>query len=154
MEKRIETRTIVKTIEENVEMTVYETKDGMVFDNEKEALEHEDELEFLSYFNEKYKIKVIEPFEYGLNYGQTIYCHLVYIKKLSDETINDFIRFYELKDHPDDIIKLVTGWSFIAMISDVNLWIFDQTDRKFIVQKLEEVIEIKKNELIILNQLL
>lgn len=154
MEKIISKRTIVKTIEEEVEMTLYQTKNGMIFDTEEEALKCEEDLDFLSYFNNKYKIKTIEPIDYGLNYGQCTYCHLVYIKKLNDQTISEFVKFYELKDHPDDIIKFVTGWSFISMSSDVNLWIFDKTDRKFIVEKLEDVIGMKNKELTLLKNII
>ena len=153
MEKKIARRVVIKTIEEEVETTMFETKDGIVFDNEEEALMHEEEIDFSSYFEDRYKLKNIESFEYGLNYGACAYCHLVFIKKLTDDNISDFIRYYKLKDHPEDIGKLMTGWSFIALVSDANMWIFDQTDRKFIVQGIDDVIKIKNNELSLLREL-
>jgi len=154
MKKILKKRTIVRTIEEEVETFIYETEDGIVFDDEGEALIHEKELEFKEYFKNKYQLKEINPFELGLNYGNYEYCHLIFIKKLSDENIDEIIRFYDIKDHPDDINRLSTGWSFVALINDANLWIFDQTDRKFIFQRFDEALEIKKNELYAFNEIL
>jgi len=153
MEKITNKRIIVKTIEEEIEMISYQTTDGMIFDTEDEALKYDENLNFLTYFNDKYKLKIINPVEYGLNYDQCVYCHLVYIKKLNDENIDDFVKFYELKDYPNDILKLVTGWSFIAMINDVDLWLFGKTERNFIVQSLNDTITIKRNELKLLENI-
>jgi len=154
MEKIISKKIIIKTIEEEVQTPSYITKDGMIFDMEEDALKHEEEFIFSSYFNEKYKLKVINSVDYGLNYGQCAYCHLIYIKELNDEVINDIIRFYELLDHPEDIMKFCTGWSFIAMTYDENLWLFDKTDRNFIVQNVNDTIIMKKKELELLENLL
>jgi hypothetical protein len=154
MEKIKTRRTIVKTIEEEVDLELYVSKDGTIFDTEGEALRHENDIDFLTYFNEEYKLKNIDPFEYGLNFGHTTYCHLVYVKKINDKVIDDFIRFYELNDHPDDIIKLKEGWSFVALTSDVNLWVFDKTDRVFIIMPLQKMKEIKKKELNLLTNLI
>lgn len=153
MEKITTRRNIIKTIEEEVEMDVFVSKDGTVFDTENECTRHEDELDFLTYFNDKYKLREIDIEEYGLNFGHPSFCHLVYIKKINDEVINDFMRFYELKDHPDDIIKLKDGWSFVAIVSDVNLWIFDKSDRLFIIENLETMINNKRKELNLLTKL-
>jgi hypothetical protein len=153
MEKIIDKRIIIKTIEEEVEMTLFVAKDGTIFDNEKECLEHEENIDFLSYFETKYRLKNIEPLDYGLNFGLTKYCNLVYIKKLSDKTIDEFVRFYDLNDHPDDIIKIKEGWSFVALRSDVNLWVFDQTDRLFTFVSINDIIKIKKNELNLLLEI-
>jgi len=154
MEKIKTKRTIVKTIEEEVEMDFFMSKDGTLFDSEEEALKHESDIDFLTYFNDEYKLKNIDSFEYGLNFGHTTYCHLVYIEKITDKVIDDFVKFYELKDHPDDIIKLKEGWSFVALVSDVNLWVFNKTDRNFIVAPLKEMMEIKKKEINLLSKLM
>jgi len=153
MEKITTRRVIVKTIEEEVEMDIFVSKDGTIFDTEEECLKHDEQLDFLSYFEKKYKLRHIDPEEYGLNFGHTTYCHLVHIKKLSDKIIDEFIRYYELKDYPDDIIKIKEGWSFVAHVSDVNLWVFDKTDRMFTVELLDDIIKIKKRELTLLTEL-
>ena len=153
MEKILTTRTIVKTIEEEVELEIYVAKDGIIFDTEEECLKHDEEIDFVSYFEKKYKLKNIDPQEYGLNFGHTTYCHLVLIKNLSDKIIDEFIKYYKLEDHPDDIIKLKEGWSFVALRSDVNLWVFDQTDRMFTIVPLDDMIKVKKNELKLLTEL-
>jgi hypothetical protein len=147
MEIRSNKRIVLKTIEEEIDSPLYVTKDGMIFDIEESALKHEKDLEFLSYFNDKYKLKNIEPSDYGLDIRNPIFCHFVYIEKITDSIIDDFVNFYSLKDHPDDIQKLKEGWSFIALVSDVNLWIFDKTDRMFIVEPLDYVIENKEKEI-------
>jgi hypothetical protein len=153
MEKVLTTRTIVKTVEEDVEMELFISTDGTIFDIEEDCLKHDEQLEFLSYFEKKYRLKNIDPQEYGINVGHTVYCHLVYVKKINDKNIDEFIRYYKLKDHPDDIIKIKEGWSFVALRSDVNLWVFDKTDRMFTILPLEEVIENKKRELTLLTEL-
>lgn len=153
MKKEIVRRNVVRTIEEEVELEIYISKDGTIFDNEDECTKHEEELNFTEYFENKYKVKSIDPFEYGLNLGHTNYCHLVWIKKISNEIIDEFVRYYKLEDHPDDIIKIKEGWSFVALVSDVNLWVFDKSDRLFTVLPLEEAITIKRRELKRLNQL-
>jgi len=153
MEKIISTRTIVKTIEEEVEMELYVAKDGTTFDIEEECIKYEEQQNFLSYFRKKFKVKDVDPQELGLNFGHTVYCHLVLIKKLSNKIISEFVRFYNLEDHPDDIIKIKEGWSFVALVSDVNLWIFDKTDRMFTMESLEDVMKIKKSQLEKLNGL-
>lgn len=154
MEKIKTTRTIVKTIEEEVEMDIFVANDGTIFDTEDECLNHDDNNEFLSYFENKFKLIHINPDEYGLNFGHTTYCHLVFIKKISDKIIDEFIRFYDLKDHPEDINKIKEGWSFVALRSDVNLWIFNQTDRMFTIAPLDEIIRTKKQELEQLSKLI
>lgn len=153
MNKKTVNRIIIKTIEEEVEIDIFVSKDGTIFDTEKECLDQEEYLDFLSYFENQYKIKTIDPNEYGLNFGHTTYCHLVYVEKLNDLVIDDFIRYYKLEDYPEDIIKFKDGWSFVALVSDVNLWIFDKTDRVFMMESLKEMMEIKKNELNLLNEL-
>lgn len=154
MDKIITKKTVIKTIEEEIESIIYQTNDGMIFDEENEALEHEEKLNFLSYFNDKYKLKMIESSDYGLNYNDYVFCHLIFIKKLCDETLNDLIKFYDLNDHPDDILKFESGWLFIIMLGDESSWIFDETKRIFIVEKLEDVIKNKKNELKLLEKLI
>jgi hypothetical protein len=153
MEKVVSKRKIIKTVEEEVEMEIYISKDGTVFDIEEECVEHERQLDFLTYFNTKYKVKTIDIQEYGLNFGHPLFCHLVYVKKISDKVIDDFIEFYELKDHPEDISKIKEGWSFVALVSDVNQWIFNQSDREFIVENLDDIKNLKKKELTLLEQL-
>ena len=153
MEKITTRRTIIKTVEEEVEMDIFVAKDGTIFDNEDECLKHDEGIDFVSYFEKKYKLKNIDPQEYGLNLGQTTYCHLVHVKKITDKNIDEFIRYYKLEDHPDDIIKIKEGWSFVALRSDVNLWVFDKTDRLFTILPLDEIVEIKKNELTLLTEL-
>jgi hypothetical protein len=147
MEIKVNKRIILKTIEEEIDSPLYITKDGTFFDVEEDALKHEKDLEFLSLFNEKYKLMNVEPNEYGLDIRNPIFCHFVYINKINEEVIEDFVNFYSLKDHPNDIQKLKEGWSFIALVSDVNLWIFDKTDRMFIVESLDFVIENKEKEI-------
>ena len=154
MEKIIKTRTIIKTVEEEVEMELYVSKDGTIFDKEEDCLEHDENIDFLSYFEKKYRVRSIDPLEYGLNFGHTTYCHLVFVKKISDKNIDEFVRYYKLEDHPEDIIKIQEGWSFVAHRSDVNLWVFDKTDRMFTVAPLEEIINNKKKELALLNELI
>jgi hypothetical protein len=154
MEKITTRRTIVKTVEEEVDMDIYVAKDGTIFDTEEECLKQDEQIDFLSYFEKKFKLKAIDPQDYGLNYGHTTYCHLVYIKKISDKIIDEFVRYYKLEDHPDDIIKIKEGWSFFVLVSDVNLWVFDQTDRIFTVDTLDNVIRNKKKELTLLTQLI
>ena len=153
MERITTRRTIVKTIEEEVEMDIFVSKNGTVFDTEEECLKDDERIDFIDYFHKKFKLKEIDPEQYGLTFGHTNFCHLVYIKKISDKIIDEFVRFYKLEDHPDDIIKLKEGWSFIALVSDVNLWVFDQTDRMFFVESLDDMLKIKKNELKLLNEL-
>jgi len=153
MEKIHTRRTIIKTIEEEVEGDVFMAKDGTLFDIEEECLKHDENIDFSAHFNTKYKVKQIDPSEYGLSYQHASFCHLVYIKKISDKIIDEFVRFYELHDHPDDIIKLKEGWSFVALVSDVNLWVFDKTDRMFIVESLEDVIKEKNKHLNLLKEL-
>lgn len=147
MEIRSNKRIVHRTIEEEVEYPYYVTKDGMIFDIEEEALKHEKNLEFLSLFNDRYRLSNVEPSDYGLDIRNPIFCHFVYIEKINDSVIDDFVNFYSLKDHPGDIQKLREGWSFIALVSDVNLWIFDKTDRMFIVEPLDIVIENKEKEI-------
>lgn len=147
MEKITTRRPIIKTIEEIVEMDIYVSNDGTVFDVEEDCLKHDEHLDFVSSFTDTYGLKTIDPQEYGLNFGHTTYCHLVYIEKMNDGVIDDFIRYYKLEDHPDDIIKMKEGWSFVALVSDVNLWVFDKTDRLFIIESLNDMIELKHKEL-------
>ena len=154
MEKITTRRTIIKTIEEEVEMELYIAKDGTTFDIEEECIKYEDQQNFLSYFRKKFKLKEVDPEDLGLNFGHTAYCHLVLIKKLSNKIISEFVRFYNLEDHPDDIIKIKEGWSFVALVSDVNLWIFDKTDRLFTMESLEDIMKIKKSQLEKLNDLI
>jgi hypothetical protein len=154
MEKITTTRTIIKTIEEEVELDIYVAKDGTIFDTEKDCIKHDEQSDFMSYFEKKYDVRNIDPQEYGLNLGHTIFCHLIYIKKITDKNIDEFIRYYKLEDHPDDIIKIKEGWSFVAIRSDVNLWVFDQTDRMFTIMSLDDIIKIKKNELKLLTELI
>jgi len=153
MEKVTTRRTIIKTVEEEVEMDIFISKDGTIFDTEEEALKQDEQIDFIEYFNKKYKLVEVDPQEYGLNFGHPSFCHLVYVKKLTDKIIDEFIRFYNLEDHPDDLIKIKEGWSFVALVSDVNLWVFDQTDRMFIVEKLDDIIKNKKSELELLSKL-
>lgn len=153
MEKITTKRKIIKTVEEDVEMDIYISKDGTIFDTEQECIEHERQFDFLTHFNKKYRVKPIDTQEYGLNFGHPLFCHLVYIKKISNKIIDEFIEFYELKDHPEDIAKLKEGWSFVALISDVNQWIFNQSDRMFIFENLNDIIDLKKKELTLLEKL-
>lgn len=154
MEKLVSLRTIIKTIEEQIETEVFISKDGTIFDKEEDCLLHEEKLNFLSYFEKKYKVNKVDPINYGLNLGETIYCDLVFIKKINNKVIDEFIKYYKLEDHPEDLIKLKEGWSFIALRSDVNLWVFNKTDRLFTINTVEEIIKNKKNELNLLINIL
>lgn len=153
MEKQTVRRTIVRTIEEEVDLEIFVSKDGTIFDNEEECQKHEEEINFTEYFEKKYNVQSIDPFEYGLNLGHTNYCHLVWIEKINDKIIDEFVKYYKLEDHPDDIIKIKEGWSFVALVSDVNLWVFDKTDRLFTVLPLTEAISNKRKELKLLTKL-
>lgn len=154
METQVRKSIVLRTIEEEVDVLIFISKDGTLFDNEVECLKYEEEINFNDYFKAQYSLEYIEPREYGLNFGYTSFCHLVYVIKINDDVINDFIRFYKLEDHPDDLIKMKQGWSFIALVNDVNLWVFDKTDRVFIVEPLKEVVKEKRREVNLLNVLL
>ena len=154
MEKITTRRTIIKTVEEEVEMDIYMSKDGTIFDNEEECLEHDENIDFVSYFETNYMLKSIDTEEYGLNFGHATFCHLVYIEKINDAIIDDFVRYYKLEDHPEDIIQIKEGWSFVALVSDVNLWVFDKTDRMFFIESIDEIINNKKREINLLTELI
>lgn len=154
MEKITTKRTIIKTIEEELEMDIFVSKDGTIFDIEEECLKNDDNIDFKLYFEDEYKLKTIDPFEYGLNFGHPTFCHLVKVEKINDTVVDDFVRYYDLEDHPYDIVKIKEGWSFVTLVSDVNLWIFDKTDRLFIIESLDDIIEKKKNELDLLIKLI
>jgi hypothetical protein len=154
METQVRKRVISRIVEEEVESLIFISKDGTIFDNEVDCLKYEEEINFNDYFKTQYSLEYVDIKEYGLNFGQTTFCHLVYVNKINDEVINDFIKFYKLEDYPDDLIKMKEGWSFIALINDVNLWVFNKTDRIFMIEPLIDVVKGKRREVNLLNYLL
>jgi hypothetical protein len=153
METIIKKKKIIKTIEEEIETQMFVSKDGTIFDNEVECLQYEQEVDFNSYFVAHYSLENIDPQKYELNIGYTTFCHLINIKKIDDSTINDFIKFYKLEDYPSDIMKIKEGWSFIALVDDISLWVMNDSNRKFIVESLEDIIHEKQAKINLLKEL-
>ena len=154
METILRKSVILKTIEEEILTYVYIDKNGTVFDDEAECLKSEEEIDFNEYFKSQYLLEYIDPMEYGLNLGHTTFCHLVYVGKINDKVIDDFINFYKLVDYPGDLIKIKQGWSIIALVNDVSLWVFGNTDRLFIVQQIEDILKRKNEEINLLGLLI
>jgi hypothetical protein len=153
METILKKKKIIRTIEEEIETSVFISKDGTVFDNANECVQHEQEVDFNSYFIVNYSLENINPQRYGLDIGCTTFCHLVNIKKIDDDTINDIIKFYKLEDHTLDLIKIKKGWSFISLVDDISLWFMDDSNKKFIIESLEDVIHEKQTKINLLKEL-
>lgn len=151
MKKEIRKIIVSKIVEEEVDSSIYISEDGTIFDNEIECLKYEDNINFIEYFKNKYLLENIEPEEYGLNFGSTSFCHLVHVNKITDDIINDFIKFYKLEDQPNDLIKLKQGWSFIALIFN-DPW-YDINDI-FIIEPVADIIKNKRNQINKLNILI
>ena len=153
MKKITTKKIIIKTIEEECMVDTFISNDGTVFDNEQDCLEHDKRLDFLSFFKKKYRLKDVNPELLGNFSGQTPFCHIIYIEKINDATITHFSDFYELKDYPEDLIKIKEGWSFVCLNTNIHAWMFDEINRTFIVKTLNEVIEDKTTQLNILLSL-
>ena len=72
----------------------FETVDGKIFYDKKDAIIHEDELKVIEMIIKKYKIKNIDPYIYGINVNNDYTIKSLYIENLEEDTLNDLRIYY------------------------------------------------------------
>ena len=66
----------------SISKDTFETEDGKIFYDKKDAIIHEDELKVIEMIIKKYKIKNIDPYIYGINVNNDYTIKSLYIENL------------------------------------------------------------------------
>jgi hypothetical protein len=95
------------------EIVMFETIDGKKFRDEKEAINHEEFFKKGKEFEDKYKIKNIDAYDYGVDQDDMISCKLLYIDNLTDDVKKDLTILYPYIGYSKSKIDNVKiGWNF------------------------------------------
>ncbi|MDD5589079.1 MAG: hypothetical protein PHP92_03445 [Candidatus Nanoarchaeia archaeon] len=104
---------IYKLKEEWIEEPIYKTRDGMKYNKEDKAKEHEEYLDKVDKLNKKYKLKKIKLDEYGVD-SCAYWGWAWFIVEMNDETKKDLEFFHPyLGCNPRKIDEIKLGWNIL-----------------------------------------
>jgi hypothetical protein len=133
---------------------MYVTEDGHKFRTVEEAKKHEELLERVKEFNEKYKVKEIDPDDYGINSSNCISSVALYIEELNEETIQDLTSKYPyLKESERLLERIKTGWNIIIEEEYDSNCIGRWSGYELNIYHPEDIIEERKEQIEKLNKL-
>jgi hypothetical protein len=99
-------------VQKPVEVEKFETDDGKLFSSEEEAQKHEKRFHFRKNFEEKYRVKEIDPEDYGIEPYMGVSSKIMFIKEINEETTEDLKNYYEyLKSDKSPLNNLKRGWN-------------------------------------------
>ena len=137
------TKTVIATTKDQ-----FETEDGQIFSNEKDAIIHEDELKIKNTFIEKYKVRDIDQYNYGIDADSDCTVTSIYIENLEEETINDLKIFYPyLKTYDNWIKNIKTGINIIIIEESDSCFIGKWSGYYLYILSLDDLIKSKTKEL-------
>lgn len=98
-------------VQKEIEVDKWQTCDGKKFSSESEAFKHEEKLNKRKSFEDKYKVRYIDPDDYDISVdmGYITSSKLIYIEELNEETKKDLKEYYEYLSYRWKDIKL--GWN-------------------------------------------
>ena len=149
----------MKKIKENtyttklVEVEMYQTEDGKKFSKEEDATKHEENVKNRKIIEDKYEMKKLDVYDYGLDSHGGLSSNAFYIEELNDETKKDLMFLYPyLAYNKSKLDEIKTGWNIfveeeydscgLSRWSGYELYIYNVKD--LITQKKEEIERLEK----------